>query len=165
MLQFTKVYNDHKDVILSYFKYKGFNQEVSEELTNDTFLKVSLNLESFDESKAALKTWLIHIAKNVAIDQYRKTDDTKIALEDYMVVIANEAADSITIAKERNFLIKKAIQTLPEKQQTIVDYYFIQDMKYTEIAEQLDIPLSTVKVYVMRSRAALQRELKAVYQM
>ena len=115
MLQFTKVYNDHKDVILSYFKYKGFNQEVSEELTNDTFLKVSLNLESFDESKAALKTWLIHIAKNVAIDQYRKTDDTKIALEDYMVVIANEAADSITIAKERNFLIKKAIQTLPEK--------------------------------------------------
>jgi RNA polymerase sigma-70 factor (ECF subfamily) len=56
--------------------------------------------------------------------------------------------------------IKEAIQKLPENLKSIFVLYEIEGFKYREISQILDIPLNSVKVYLLRARKKLQEELK-----
>jgi RNA polymerase sigma-70 factor (ECF subfamily) len=55
--------------------------------------------------------------------------------------------------------IESAIDRLPEKLQSVFVLYELQGLKYAQIAEVLEIPLNSVKVYLMRARIHLQKEL------
>ena len=58
--------------------------------------------------------------------------------------------------------IKDAIKLLPENQRSIFVLYEIQGMKYKEISKTLEIPINTVKVYLMRARKQLQNKLNEI---
>lgn len=58
--------------------------------------------------------------------------------------------------------LRRALDTLEEPHKSIVMLREIQEYKYEEISEALDLPLNTVKVYLHRARKALRKELKEV---
>jgi RNA polymerase sigma-70 factor (ECF subfamily) len=58
--------------------------------------------------------------------------------------------------------IKMAIKKLQENQKSVFVLYELQQMKYKEISKILDIPINSVKVYLMRARKNLQNELKKI---
>ncbi len=67
----------------------------------------------------------------------------------------------IMVSRESlNQRLKEAVENLPVNLKSIFIMYQLQGMKYKEISKALDIPLNSVKVYLMRARIKLQNELK-----
>ncbi len=56
--------------------------------------------------------------------------------------------------------VKESIERLPENLRSIFVMYEINGLKYREISDSLEMPVNTVKVYLMRARKKLQEELK-----
>jgi RNA polymerase sigma factor (sigma-70 family) len=121
-------------------------EETAEEVLQDIFLRVWDKIESYDPSKGKLFTWMINIARNQAIDKTRskevskgrKTDDidylvNKIDMQEHSQL----AVDAIGL--------KEVLLKLSEDQRFIVNQLYLKGYTQSEVAEEFDIPLGTVK--------------------
>lgn len=121
-------------------------EEIAEEVLQDVFLKIWEKIESYDPIKGKLFTWMINIARNQAIDktrskensQGRKTDDI-----DYLV-------NKIDIQEHSQLQVdaiglKEVLLKLTDDQQFIIDHLYLKGYTQSEVAEEFDIPLGTVK--------------------
>jgi RNA polymerase sigma-70 factor (ECF subfamily) len=150
------------------FIYRFFGQyDLASELTQDTFLKCFQSLRSFDQQRK-FSTWLYTIAKNICIDEYkRRKHQSALYLEDFPETIEGvRPPDSAAnpqmqcILREDSGRLMDAIQDLePDKKATLILHYF-QGLSYNEIAEALNIPLSTVKIRIFRAKKALLKALE-----
>ena len=174
---FSELYKKYYNSELNYVRYQFTNLpiETLEEVINDSFLKVHNNLNEFDSNKSNIKTWIRNIVIRTAIDYYRANkdnmnvsgfdnDDEKNDTTNYFV--SNDSADKGIESKELKKSILKAFATLKPKYQKIAELYFLNEMKYEEIATICEIPMNSVKVMIMRTKAMLQEQLinqKALY--
>ncbi len=141
----------------------------AEDLTQETFIKAFRALASFN-SNYAFSTWLYKIAANNCIDYFRKKKlattsiDTPIPAKDGELrrdfPDHRESPESQLISKERTNQIQQAIASLPGKYRQAIILRHSQDRSYEEIAEELNLPLGTVKVRIFRAREMLKSKLK-----
>lgn len=138
----------------------------AEDVTQDVLIKIWNNLDSF--KIAAAKTWIMKTTHNQCIDCLRKrSKETQRDLlfdEELYESPGNETylvnpmyKTHVTIMADK---IKEAIQRLPENMRSIFILFEIHGLKYKEISKSLNIPMNSVKVYLMRARKKLQEELK-----
>lgn len=159
---FNIIYSENYDAVLFLIKQKINNDMVCEEIANDVFLKVNKALKRFD-FKVKTRTWLFVITRNTIIDYYRrqkttlKTDYGK--LESDTKLTTNNSPDEILNNKEINNDIMDVINGLNPKLKTIAIRYFLNQEKYSVIAEDLNIPLGTLKTSIFRCRKLLQESL------
>jgi len=142
------------------------NKADAEDITQEVLIRTWENMDRFEFSKA--KQWIIRTTYNMCIDVLRRrkiienlifepNEDEELEIIDYdslnnpLIKFENEAL------KEK---INSAIQNLSEKLRTIFIMYEINDMKYKEISEMLNIPINTIKVNLLRARKKLQAELQ-----
>lgn len=123
------------------------------DVMQEAFIKIWKNIGQYDTSKGRLFTWMIKIARNLAIDCARSsrsrsnsktetlTDETPLTVGDY--------TDHI---KTDHLGLNKVIDELTSDQKTIIDLAYFQGYTQEEIAKKLNVPLGTVKT---RARAAL----------
>ena len=71
MQTFNEIYSEYYSYVLNFISQK-VSRDVAEELTNDVFMKVNNNLDRFNPEKSKMSTWIISIAKNAIIDNFRK---------------------------------------------------------------------------------------------
>jgi len=141
----------------------------AEDLTQETFIKAFRALASFN-SNYAFSTWLYKIAANNCIDFFRKKKlqttslDTPIRAKDGELQrdypTHDQGPESQLLSKEKTGQIERAIQALPMKYRRAIELRHKEDCSYEEIAEELDIPLGTVKVRIFRAREMLKAKLK-----
>lgn len=130
-------------------------EAIAEEVLQDVFLKIWDRFDQYDPSKGKLFTWLLNIARNQAIDktrsreisQERKTSD----IENVVSRIENE--DYIEQRIE-GIGVKDILKDLPEEQRFVVEYLYLKGYTQSELAEEFNIPLGTVKT---RLRLAMQQ--------
>lgn len=117
------------------------NTEASEEVLQDTILKIWNNAEKFDAAKGNLLTWSINIARNAAIDRARlksfSRKSTQIEDISHQLEEASINPETIGLAD----LVKK----LSVDQKAIIDLIYFKGYTQSEAAEALDIPIGTVK--------------------
>ncbi len=148
---------------LLYDKYSGalfgtimrvvHSQEIAEEVLQDTFTKVWRNIESYDTSKGRLFTWLINIARNSAIDATRQKDFKRQNQSLDNVVNTIDTQQSTTLNPE-TIDMRQLTEKLSPEYKDLVDLIYFQGYTQSEAAEQLNIPLGTVKT---RIRTAIIR--------
>jgi RNA polymerase sigma-70 factor (ECF subfamily) len=168
------LYKKHYGEILNFIMQKLHNTEISEELTNDTFIRAMEKMYQFNPEKSKLLTWLYNIAKNLIIDYYRKDDSDKyINVSDFVDESGNEIiqfkdynnnSDENLENKELLQAVHKAMSSLKPKYQKIAQMFFIEDRPYPEIAKALEMPVGSVKGMVFRIKSMLRGELQFVYQ-
>lgn len=141
----------------------------AQDLTQVTFIKAFRALASFN-SEYAFSTWLYKIAANNCIDYFRKKKLRTYSLDtpiqgkdgelqrDYADFEQNPEKE--LISRERDMHIEEAINSLPEKYRAAILLRHAQDKSYEEIAEELSLPLGTVKVRIFRAREMLKKKLK-----
>jgi RNA polymerase sigma-70 factor (ECF subfamily) len=149
------------------FVYRFFNSyDLAGELTQDTFLKAFQSLRSFDQERK-FSTWLYTIARNVCIDEYKRRkhagltylEDLPHATEGIPSGDPGASPQFQCIMREEGARLMAAIQELePDKKAALLLHYF-QGLSYLEIAEALEIPLSTVKIRIFRAKKALLKSL------
>ena len=115
---------------------------------------------SFDRTRASAATWLYTIARNKRIDLLRRSA-RPIDTEDWLAVYAPEAedADKSVLAGQTYTRVKELLGGLSEDQLVVIRKAFFEDKTHTVIAEELKLPLGTVKC---RIRLALGRLREAL---
>jgi len=144
-------------------------QEV-EDLVQETFIKAFTALESYS-TEFAFSTWLYKIATNHAIDYLRRKKLKTLSLDEPIETregtLERELAD-ITyfpdrhiVEDQRRALLQEAIDALPEKYRLVIVLRHQQEKSYEEIAEELNLPLGTVKAHIFRARRLLYKYLRS----
>jgi len=139
-----------------------------EDICQDVFIQVFQNLGNFKfESK--LSTWIARIAYNRCINYLEKKktplfDDLSPAEESIETQSGNSfAPDTFTEHQDRSSRLQVEIDKLPVQFRTILTLFHLDEMKYHEIAEILELPEGTVKSYLFRARKLLKQRLTAKY--
>jgi len=129
-------------------------EDIAEEVLQDVFLKIWDKIDQYDSSKGKLFTWMLNIARNHAIDKTRSKEISKEqktrAIEN--VVSRVEAREPVEQRVE-DIGVKDIIKSLPDEQQFVVDYLYFKGYSQSELADEFNIPLGTVKT---RLRLAMQ---------
>ena len=143
------------------------NYSVSQELTQDIFLKVYENLAAFRPESGSLQNWIMRVGRNLIIDYYRAHKREKN-------VAGSEELDTLDFRKESNvpdpfenlylkekaFFIQEGLETLSPELKEAVILRDIQGNTYQEIADLLSIPEGTVKSRINRGRVELTKALR-----
>lgn len=134
----------------------GANRSEAEEITQEVLIKVWNKAASFNSSKASVNTWIFTIARNTRIDFIRRNDrnERKIAIED--IWHEPESPEPLVDLQQRRAeqVIKQAMATLPDEQVQVLFKAFMEGKSHNEVAEELGLPLGTVK---SRIRLALSK--------
>ncbi|MCZ2082820.1 MAG: sigma-70 family RNA polymerase sigma factor [Flavobacteriales bacterium] len=133
-------------------------EEEANEVLQDVFVKIWNSIKSFDDKKASLYTWMLNIARNSAIDRLKsksfQNDLQNQSIPDFV-------NDGVGLSTEQNHEfneVGKMVNTLREDYRILINKAYFGGLTQEEIAEELQIPLGTVKT---RTRAALL-ELKEI---
>lgn len=168
---FNEIVARYKNKVYNYVCRMVGSGADAEDLTQDTFVRAYMNLNSF-QSRASLNTWLYRIATNICIDYSRKTRKTlalttSLRQEDYEDDSNSERdvpderfnPQAVFLNKELGAQLDSALSALPEKLRTVVLLHDIEGLAYDEIASIVDCPLGTVKSRLFNARASLREKL------
>lgn len=156
-----------EELIRIYYPYvSGFllknttDNILTEDLTQDTFLKMIRNIEKFDPGgNASFGTWLIAIAKNCYIDYLRKN---RILLEDIDSLPLTDNRDISDIVSNRLEYeeLLQAINTLPPEQGLAIRLKYEENMTLAEIAGRFGVPPKTIKSRIHDGTVKLRKRFK-----
>lgn len=157
---FNYLYDNYSGALYGVI-FKVLNQEeLANDLLQEVFVKIWKNIDQYDSSKGRLYTWMLNIARNLAIDMLRskrfqqdqKTSDIE------KTVSANDSRSSSSHNIDTLGLQKSVLNLKPEFR-ILIDLAYFQGFTQEEISKTLNIPLGTVKT---RLRNAIL-ELKTVF--
>lgn len=131
------------------------DEEQANDILQETFVKVWTNIKDYNSSKGTLFTWILNIARNKAIDLLRKKSTSNEIRNTVSNVNFNLENHQTTFSVDA-IGIKEMINQLKPELQIIIHLTYFKGYTQEEIAEELKIPLGTVKT---RVRSAMQ-ELK-----
>jgi len=135
-------------------------EEVAEEVLQDVFLKIWNKFDQYDLSKGKLFTWLVNIARNQAIDKTRSKEISKAyktrGLENVVSTIDRQ---DYAEQKIEDIGVEEILKVLPEDQKFVVDHLYFKGYSQSEVAEEFNIPLGTVKTRLRLAMKQLRKSL------
>jgi RNA polymerase sigma factor (sigma-70 family) len=130
-------------------------EELAEEVLHDAFLKIWDKIGEYSSQKGKLFTWMLNITRNLSIDKIRSKEFRKSAkTDDISLNVSINDGEYSNKHKPEHIGIKELLDNLPEDQKSLIDLMYFQGYSQSEIAEEYDIPLGTVKT---RVRTAMQK--------
>lgn len=152
---FRALFAHYAPRIKAYLRRLGASEGVADELAQEVMLTVWRRAHQFDRRQAAVSTWIYTIARNKRIDALRRDRWAEVDVNDpALVPEAEMGADRAIEAEQRSARLHDAVKTLPEQQATLLQMAFFEDKSHSVIAEELALPLGTVK---SRLRLAMTR--------
>lgn len=124
------------------------NVDDAYDAVQETFLEAFKSLPSF-EHRSKFSTWLYRVAINTCQQWLRRTDSRRRTLNQYVeyrrdVSLAPDLPEEAVLKTERYEALQEAILKLPEKQRSVVVLFYMQQLKYREIADILGCSEGTV---------------------
>jgi RNA polymerase sigma factor (sigma-70 family) len=118
----------------------------AEDVLQETFVKIWQSFSSYSTEKGRLFTWMINIARHLAIDKLRskefKNQNKNQELENNVTFIDEQRN---TVYKPELLGIKDLVQTLQPEQRLILELVYFKGYTHVEAADELGIPLGTIK--------------------
>ena len=134
---------------------RGVDGTTAEELVQETMLTVWRKAATFDARRATVSTWIFTIVRNKRIDMFRREGRPDADLDEASQVAVDEpAADDTLVACQAGSALRIALRTLPKEQMEVLQKAYFEDKSHREIADEMRLPLGTVK---SRIRLALAR--------
>lgn len=141
----------------------GADAETAQEVAQEALLMVWRKAASFDRDRASAATWIYTIARNKRIDLLRR-GGRPIDAEDWLTIFSSqeEGAETSVSAEQTYMRMKELMHTLSADQLVVIRKAFFEDKTHTAIAEELALPLGTVKsrirLALVKLREAMARE-------
>ncbi len=175
--KFAIIYKRYYPIILqSYVVKVKFDRALAEDLVADLFIKVFNSLDKYT-IQYTFNSWITRVAKNFILDYFRKKkleivsidagiSSEKMKNEDAESVTADvydesENPEEVIMTKEKFSCLEQAIEMLDSNSREVVKKLYFEDMSYTEIAEEMNLPLGTLKNMIFRSKMKLKNILEA----
>jgi RNA polymerase sigma-70 factor (ECF subfamily) len=139
----------------------------AEDLTQEVFIRVYRSLDQYNPKQGDLQNWLMRLARNLIIDDYRKrqrapqdeaADDLEV--HQYHLRAAGSSAQREMERRELGAQVQAGIDKLSPDLRTCVILRDIEELSYQEIVDLLKIPEGTVKSRINRGRIELAKILR-----
>lgn len=148
------------------------HRELSEEMTQEAFLKAYRNLHTYDPARA-FRPWLLKIASNATLSELRKmnrqstTSLNELEESGFSPENAphpdNVGRDEVSAALERadaGKVVLSALEKLDPRYKQALLLRYQHELSYEEVAETLEVPLNTVRTWLRRGLEKLRNEVK-----
>ena len=147
------------------------NREEAEDIMQSLFIKIWHKASSFDKTKGSVYSWITTMARNSAIDrirskQYKNNRNNLDDLDDYMKAGSNEEITGLdySIINERADIVSKALKKIPQEQSQVIELAYFEGLTQSEMAEQLKIPLGTVKTRMRQALIKMEKILSPLFE-
>lgn len=136
------------------------NEDIAEEILHDAFLRIWDRIDSYDASKGRLFTWMLNIARNLAIDKTRSKEISKDRKTDDISDLVNRIDRKEQAEQNVDAIgLKEMLSKLPDDQAFVVEYLYLKGYTQSELADDFNIPLGTVKTRLRLGMIELRRIL------
>jgi RNA polymerase sigma-70 factor (ECF subfamily) len=154
-LAFAEIVRQHQGMVFSLACYFLRDRWLAEELAQEVFLNLHQNLSAI-KSPAHLTFWLRKVTSHRCIDQARRQKARpQVSLDDVPEPVADTSEGDFMLSD----MLRRVVDTLPEKARMVVVLRYQEDLEPAEIARVLDMPVNTVKSHLRRSLALLRDKL------
>lgn len=160
---FMRIYDHFAPRLLRYLRNLGVREDAADEMVQETLLTVWRKADQFDPARASLSTWLYRVARNHHIDQIRREPHWS-PVQEGLDKIDEAESDRLDSAPESLFeqdVLKHAIERLPATQAKLIRMCYLESKSHSEIADELAMPLGTVKSSLRRAFAKLQAAMRS----
>jgi len=166
---YTELLDRYRDAIYFMLLKMVNNKSDAEDLTIEAFGKAFKNIKQYTPN-FAFSTWLFKIATNNCIDFIRKKKANHVSLdhsgEDQEDPSTNIEASVLTpeesmIKNQKISLLRSVVSKLKPRYRNLVELRYFKEYSYEEIAQELNLPIGTVKAQLFRARELLFNILKS----
>ncbi len=141
--------------------------DAAEDLTQEVFIRIYRSLDQYDPKQGDLQNWLMRLARNLIIDDYRKRQRTPhdsnaedLADHTYYLRARSNSVQREMERRELGAQVQAGIDKLSPDLRTCVILRDIEELSYQEIVDLLKIPEGTVKSRINRGRIELAKILR-----
>jgi RNA polymerase sigma-70 factor (ECF subfamily) len=152
MLTKEEIYTQYRDKVFGYVKNHVNSIEDAEDITSDIFVKIYSKLDTYDESKASISTWIYSMTSNTVIDFYR-TNHVHSEIPEDLTDEGSSVEDEV-LNSESLELLAEALSKLPQEQMDIIVLRYYKGLTLQEVAEKMNLSYGVTK---LRHREALGR--------
>lgn len=149
---YSELYDRYGQAIFNVILETTHSESDTENLVQDTFVKIWRNIHRYEASKGRLFTWLVIIARRVALDFVRSNyflEKKKIQNDENAVTISSPASE---MQRLEYLGLESAVKKLEPHLRQVIDFQYFMGYTQQEVADETGLPLGTVKT---RTRAAL----------
>ena len=143
---FTLLYDNYSKSLFGVIYNLIRNTEEAEDVLQEVFVKIWKNIDSYNESKGRLYTWMLNIARNTTIDKLRSKNFNKsqknLSTDNFVHILEDSSKATSRIDA---IGIKEFIMKLKPKCVQIIDLLFFKGYTQQEASDELEMPLGTVK--------------------
>ncbi len=152
---FERIYQLYSESVYGIIYSILKDEKIAEEILQDVFLKIWDNASSYNSDKGRFFTWILNIARNASIDHIRskshKNSQKNLTADNFVNILESNSNFS---AKADAIGIQKYIDILKPVCKKLIDLLFFKGFTQKDAAEELDMPLGTVKT---RNRACINK--------
>lgn len=147
---FSYLYDHYSGALYGIIKQIVADVELANDVLQEVFVSIWKKIDSYDESKGRLFTWMLNIARNASIDKTRSRSFRQGLKQD--PIVDDELLYATVKPGVDDYGLKKMLFKLKNEQRMLIDLSYYQGFTHEQIAKALNIPLGTVKT---RIRSAL----------
>ena len=155
---FRELLDRHQNAVFRFTCGMLRNVDEAADLTQETFLRFYRAVGTY-RPEAALRTFLLRIAKNLCIDYFRRSRPAY--MENPPEPVEHDTPDRALLRAESLRALSEAVSELPENQRVAVILRHGEDLRYNEIAEVMDTSVSAVESLLVRARKTLRSRLQS----
>ncbi|MGH2741308.1 MAG: RNA polymerase sigma factor, partial [Thermoleophilaceae bacterium] len=163
---FEELYRRYQPRIAAYVRRMVRDSARAEDVAQDAFFSALRRIRATD-SEIAFKPWIFEIARNAAIDHWRRSSraeevsvdaDEQLRPSDRVRLVGAAGPDSALVDKERLDHLRGAFDELSDVHTRILVMRELEGLSYREIAERLDLTRASVESALFRARRRLESE-------
>ena len=133
------------------------DNQIAEDILQETFIKVWEKIDKYDESKGRLYTWMLNIARNSSIDYIRSKHYKKLSKVQSIDNTVNKQGSSTLGINEDTLGLKELVNKLEPKYKELIDKVYFEGYTQQEVSDELEIPLGTVKTRIRKAILQLKK--------
>lgn len=154
---FKEVFDKNYDYVRNYLYYLSGDIELAEDLVQDTFIQLWERRDKIKDE--TIRPFLFSVAKNAFLKSIRRNKYDLKFKSGYFEQIENESPEYILEMKQFDERFQKAIAALPEKCRMIYLMNRIDDLTYSQIAENLKVSVKAIEKQMSKALSILRNEL------
>lgn len=165
---FAELVDRHKVIVFNLVDRMIYEKSQVEDLAQEVFIRVFNGLHAF-RGGSRLSTWIYRIAYNVCVAELDRTRHrvTFISIDERpdeggaRLELRDEGQDPEALLDRIDFkwTVQAVLDRLPPRYKMILSLYYLEERRYEEIGEVMEIPMGTVKTHLHRAKHALRKAI------
>lgn len=157
---YAQIINKYKNPLYATILRMTKHPQDAQDLVQEAFIKVYKQLDKY-EAKGSFSSWFYRVAINHCMDAFRtKQYQMKPVEVDEEQVVNPTHPEIIFMKKEQQRQLERLLQTLPDDERMIILLRYNNELSYEEIAEMMEVPISTVRNKLHRAKKKMRETVK-----